>query len=70
MTELEMLETDLEIHLQSREAIKDGTGGYFIRREGYSVIPILHSYDRIIQSLEEEISSLKKQRRAKKTKSR
>jgi hypothetical protein len=68
MTELEYLKTDLEIHLQSREALKDGTGGFFIRREGYHINSIISSYDGIIKSLEEEITSIEGKKRSKKSK--
>jgi hypothetical protein len=69
MTDLDFLKTDLEIHLRSREDILAGGGAYFVRREGYSVIPLIDSYNRIIESLESEIKALEVKPR-KKTKRR
>lgn len=66
MTHLETLKIDLDIHTKSREALKDGTGGYFIKRAGYSVDPIIYSYDIIIDSIEKEIASLESKKTKKK----
>jgi hypothetical protein len=65
MTHLETLQTDLEIHRQSLAGLEDGTGGFFIKRAGYSVASVIHSYKRIIQSLEEEILALQSKSRRK-----
>jgi hypothetical protein len=67
MTHLETLKIDLDIHTKSREALKDGTGGYFIKRAGYSVDPIICSYDDIIRSLEKEIVTIEAKKGKKKT---
>lgn len=67
MTHLETLKTDLELHLKSREALVDGSGGFFIKRAGYNVGAVIHSYDAIIRSLEEEIASIEAKKRNKKT---
>lgn len=67
MTHLETLKTDLEIHRKSREALLDGSGGFFIKRAGYNVGAVIHSYNGIIQSLEEEIASIEAKKRKKKT---
>jgi hypothetical protein len=66
MTHLETLKTDLEIHLKSRAALIDGSGGFFIKRAGYSVNGVIHSYDNIIQSLEKEIASIETKKHNKK----
>jgi hypothetical protein len=65
MTDLEFLKFDLEYHLKSREEILAGGGAYFVRREGYSVIPLIDSYNRIIESLESEIKALEAKPRKK-----
>lgn len=67
MTHLEMLKTDLEIHLKSRAALQDGSGGFFIKRAGHNVGAVIHSYDGIIRSLEEEIASIEAKKGKKKT---
>jgi hypothetical protein len=67
MTELDYLEADLETHLASRELLLNG-GGYFFKREGYSVAPLLASYDKIIKSIQDEITTIKGKSRKRKTK--
>lgn len=67
MTHLETLKTDLEIHLKSRASLIDGSGGFFIKRADYNVNTVIHSYDGIIRSLEEEIASIEAKKRNKKT---
>jgi|APGre2960657404_1045060.scaffolds.fasta_scaffold00034_19 hypothetical protein len=65
MTHLETLKTDLELLVKSREKLKDGTSGFFIKREGYSVDAVIHSYDKIILSIELEIASIEAKPRKK-----
>lgn len=68
MTELDYLKTDLDLHTKSRDGLKDGTDGYFYRREGYDIKPLVAVYDKIIKSLQEEISSIEGKKRSKKSK--
>ena len=65
MTELEILQTDLEIHLKSLKDLEDDTGAYFFRREGFSVTPLMATYRHIIASIQTEIAQLTKKSRKK-----
>lgn len=67
MTELDYLEADLETHLASRKQLLNG-GGYFFKREGYSITPLLVSYDKIIKSIQDEIATIKGKSRKRKPK--
>ena len=67
MTHLQTLKTDLEIHIKSRAALQDGSGGIYIKRAGYDVGAVIYSYDTIIQSLQKEIASIESKKRKKKT---
>lgn len=56
MTLLQTLQTDLKIHNDSLKSLEEGTGGFFIRREGLSITALIHSYRKIISSIEAEIA--------------
>jgi len=71
MTALQTLHTDLKIHSDSLKSLEDGTGGFFIRREGISIVPLMASYRKIIASIEAEIALITRRtaaRKASKTK--
>jgi hypothetical protein len=66
MTNLQILKSDLEMHVARREQLANGNGGFFIRREGYPVTGVLASYDKIIVSLKKEIADLEMKKTARK----
>ena len=66
MTNLQILKSDLEMHVARREQLANGNGGFFIRREGYPVTGVLASYDKIIVSLKKEIADLEIKKTARK----
>jgi hypothetical protein len=66
MTNLQILKSDLEIHVARREQLANGNGGFFIRREGYPVTGVLASYDKIIVSLKKEIADLEMKKTVRK----
>ena len=66
MTNLQILKSDLEMHVARREQLANGNGGFFIRREGYPVTGVLASYDKIIVSLKKEIADLEMKKTVRK----
>ena len=66
MTNLQILKSDLEMHVARREQLANGNGGFFIRREGYPVTGVLGSYDKINVSLKKEIADLEMKKTARK----
>ena len=55
------LTSALEMHQKSRDELKAGVGASFrlIKRAGYSVGPLIDTYDRIIESIREELQQKK-----------
>lgn len=66
MTLLQTLQTDLKIHNDSLKSLEEGKGGFFIRREGLSIVPLMHSYRKIIASIEAEIALIMRRTAARK----